>query len=76
MKLETLSGLLQQVAGYDGAAEVQTESVRNTILFVAGGIPAVGYGIGMILFSRFQLNEAEHADVLAQLRQRRSEAGD
>ncbi len=35
--------------------------------------PAAGYAIGMILFSRFSLNEAEHAEVLAQLRQRRGE---
>ena len=41
------------------------------ILLIAGGFPATGYAIGMILFSRFSLNEAEHAEVLAQLHERR-----
>ena len=67
------SGLLLQWAGYDAEAEVQSQAVRTTILVIAGGIPAVGYAIGMILFSRFSLNEAEHAVVLAQLRERRGE---
>jgi GPH family glycoside/pentoside/hexuronide:cation symporter len=67
------SGLLLQWAGYDGEAEVQSQAVRTTILVIAGGIPAIGYAIGMILFSRFSLNEAEHAEVLAQLRERRGE---
>ena len=65
------SGLLLQWSGYDGSAEVQTETVRVTILVIAGGLPATGYAIGLILFSRFSLNEAEHAEVLAQLRERR-----
>ncbi len=69
------SGLLLQWAGYDGEAEVQSQAVRTTILVIAGGIPAAGYAIGMILFSRFSLNEAEHAEVLAQLHQRREEEG-
>jgi GPH family glycoside/pentoside/hexuronide:cation symporter len=67
------SGLLLQWAGYDVEAEVQSETVRTTILVIAGGLPATGYAVGMILFSRFSLNEAEHAEVLAQLRQRRRE---
>jgi GPH family glycoside/pentoside/hexuronide:cation symporter len=67
------SGLLLQWAGYDGEAEVQSEAVRTTILVIAGGVPAIGYAIGMILFSRFSFNSAEHAGVLAQLRQRRDE---
>ena len=65
------SGLLLQWAGYDATAEVQTNEVRTTILVIAGGLPAVGYAIGLLLFSRFSLNEAEHAVVLAQLRERR-----
>ncbi|MGE4606007.1 MAG: MFS transporter [Myxococcota bacterium] len=65
------SGLLLQWSGYDAEAEVQTEAVRTTILVIAGGLPAAGYAIGMILFSRFSLNEAEHAEVLAQLHERR-----
>jgi GPH family glycoside/pentoside/hexuronide:cation symporter len=67
------SGLLLQWSGYDGEAEVQTETVRTTILVIAGGLPAIGYAIGLVLFSRFSLNEAEHAEVLAQLHERRGE---
>ena len=65
------SGLLLQWAGYDAEAEVQSQTVRTTILVIAGGIPATGYVIGMILFRRFAFNEAEHDEVLAQLRARR-----
>ena len=67
------SGVLLQWSGYDGEVEVQTEAVRTTILVIAGGLPAAGYAVGMILFSRFSLNEAEHATVLAQLRERRGD---
>jgi GPH family glycoside/pentoside/hexuronide:cation symporter len=69
------SGLLLQWSGYDGEAEAQTQTVKNTILFIAGGMPAAGYAIGMILFSRFSLNEAEHASVLVELQRRRGEDG-
>ena len=67
------SGLLLQWSGYDGEAEVQTQTVKNTILLIAGGLPAIGYTIGMILFSRFSFNELEHADVLAELQRKRAE---
>ncbi|MFP6638638.1 MAG: MFS transporter [Myxococcota bacterium] len=66
-----ISGFLLQWSGYDGEAETQVESVRTMILIIAGGLPACGYAIGMLLFSRFSLNEAEHAEVLAQLQERR-----
>ena len=68
------SGLLLQWSGYDGEAEVQTQTVKNTILLIAGGLPAIGYTIGMILFSRFSFNELEHADVLAELQRKRAES--
>ena len=68
------SGLLLQWSGYDGEAEVQTQTVKNTILLIAGGLPAIGYTIGMILFSRFSFNEREHADVLAELQRKRAES--
>jgi GPH family glycoside/pentoside/hexuronide:cation symporter len=67
------SGLLLQWSGYDGEAEVQTQTVKNTILLIGGGLPAIGYTIGMILFSRFSFNELEHADVLAELQRKRAE---
>jgi GPH family glycoside/pentoside/hexuronide:cation symporter len=68
-----LSGLLLQLAGYDGEAEVQSQAVRSTILLIAGGLPAAGYALGMLLFSRFSLNEGEHAHVLAELQRRRAD---
>ena len=67
-----VGGLLLGWSGYDAQAEQQSEAVRNTILFIAGGLPAVGYAVGTLLFSRFSLNEAQHAEVLAQLRERRA----
>jgi GPH family glycoside/pentoside/hexuronide:cation symporter len=64
-------GLALQLAGYDATAEVQTQSVRHAILLMASVLPAAGYLIGLLLFSRYSLNEQEHAQVLAQIRSRR-----
>ena len=67
-----IGGVLLGWSGYDAEVEQQSESVRNTILFIAGGLPAAGYALGTLLFSRFSLGEAAHAEVLAQLRERRA----
>jgi GPH family glycoside/pentoside/hexuronide:cation symporter len=45
--------------------QVQPDSVRNGILFLMGGLPLIGYVIGIALFSRFDLKQAEHARIRA-----------
>ncbi|MCE2391115.1 MAG: MFS transporter [Proteobacteria bacterium] len=64
-----LAGYLLQRSGFVPNAE-QTSTVRWTILSLAGGFPAVTYAIGLFLFRRYSLNEAEHAVVVEQLRRR------
>lgn len=51
---------------------VQTESVRNWMLFLMGGVPMIGFAIGMFLFRRFDLTRAEHARICAELDARRA----
>ena len=60
----TLFGL--QLAGFVPNTE-QTELARWTILGFYGGLPAVCFLIGALLFARFSLDGAEHARIRAQL---------
>ena len=64
-----LAGYLLQWSGFVPNVE-QVPAVRWTILGLAGGLPAVCYAIGLVLFRRYSLNEAEHAEVVDQLRRR------
>ena len=54
---------------------LSAEAVRTTILIIAGGLPAAGYAIEMILFSRLSLNAFERAKILVQLREFRGGLG-
>ena len=62
-----VGGLALSLGGYDPAAEVQTEQVRDAIRYTSGISPAMIFLIGMAAFSRFSLNEAAHAEVLEQI---------
>lgn len=64
-----IGGWSLQWAGYVNGVP-QTEFVKNTILFVAGGVPFICMVIGMIAFSRFSLNSKEHARIRAELDRR------
>ena len=67
-----LVGLSLDWAGYvDNAAE-QSETVKQTMIFLMGGVPMIGFGIGSLAFTRFRLSEAEHARILAELEERKS----
>jgi hypothetical protein len=44
--------------------------VKNTILHITGGLPAISYAIGKILSNRFSFNELENADLLAELQRK------
>ena len=45
----------------------QTEAVRAAMVFLMGGLPMLGYAIGAAAFARFDLSEAEHARIRADL---------
>jgi GPH family glycoside/pentoside/hexuronide:cation symporter len=61
-----LSGFALQWAGFVKDVE-QTPLVTNTIVFMMGGMPFVGFLIGMIAFSRFKLTRPEYERVRREL---------
>jgi GPH family glycoside/pentoside/hexuronide:cation symporter len=61
-----LTGFGLQLAGFAPNAE-QSDAARWTILGFYGGLPAVCYLIGTLLFARFSLDGAEHARIRAAL---------
>jgi GPH family glycoside/pentoside/hexuronide:cation symporter len=61
-----LTGFGLQLAGFVPNVE-QSEVARWTILGFFGGLPAVCYLIGTVLFARFRLDEAEHARIRREL---------
>ena len=68
-----LAGFGLQFSGYDASAEVQSPGVQRTILWLAGGIPALCYVGGIVLFRHFRLDGPEHARVQLEMRQHRAE---
>jgi GPH family glycoside/pentoside/hexuronide:cation symporter len=64
--LASSAGFALALAGYEANAE-QSEPVKLTMVFLLGGMPLLGYGIGALAFSRFPLTEAEHQRVRAEL---------
>jgi len=65
-----LVGISLDWAGYVENAADQTERVKQTMLFLMGGVPMIGYGIGSLAFTRFRLSEAEHTRIRAELEER------
>ncbi len=46
---------------------VQTEPVRNAMLFLMGGLPLICFWVGAAIFTRCDLTESEHARIRAAL---------
>ncbi len=65
-----ITGFALQASGYVPNADEQSEVVKVTLLALVGLLPAVCYLAGALLFSRFRLNEAGHARIVAELRSR------
>ena len=65
-----VGGVALSLGGYDASAEIQSESVKDAIRYTAGILPATCFVIGILVFSRFSLGEAEHAEVVARIRER------
>jgi len=75
------AGIMVGVVGYslewsgyvENAAE-QTELAKDTMIFLMGGLPIIGFAIGALGFTRFKLSEQEHARIRAELDRRALEA--
>jgi GPH family glycoside/pentoside/hexuronide:cation symporter len=64
--LASSAGLVLGLAGYVPNEE-QTDLVKHAMVFLLGGMPLLGYGIGALAFARFTLSEAEHARIRREL---------
>jgi GPH family glycoside/pentoside/hexuronide:cation symporter len=70
--LASSAGFALGLAGYEPNVE-QTPLVKHTMIFLLGGMPLLGYGIGALAFARFPLSEAEHARIRRELDARAAE---
>jgi len=68
-----VGGLALSLGGYDPVAVEQAEPVKESLRLTVGLIPALSYVAGALVFSRFSLDEAEHARIVAGIRERRGE---
>ena len=65
-----VGGIVLSATGYDPAAEMQSEAVQDGIRYTVGIAPACIYLVALIVMKRFSLDEAEHAKVIARIRER------
>lgn len=71
-----ITGFVLQAVGFEPNAE-QTETTKTALLALIGLLPATCYLGAVVLFSRFSLDEAEHARITSVLRERgRSSPGE
>lgn len=63
-------GFSLEWSGYVENAAEQTRLTRDTMIFLMGGVPMIGYAIGALAFTRFGLSEQEHSRIRAELEQR------
>jgi len=61
-----LVGVSLQAVGFVANQE-QSELTLFTMRFLMGGMPFLGFGIGLVVFGRFSLGEAEHARIRAEI---------
>jgi GPH family glycoside/pentoside/hexuronide:cation symporter len=64
--LASSAGFALGLTGYEPNVE-QTPLVKYTMVFLLGGMPLLGYGIGALAFARFPLSEAEHQRIRREL---------
>jgi Na+/melibiose symporter-like transporter len=55
-----LAGLTLTWIGFEANVAEQTQLAKTGMLLMFGGVPFVGFVIGVMLFARFNLTEAEH----------------
>ena len=61
-----LVGVALQASGFREGVE-QPWLVRGTMLFLIGGMPVIGFGLGLLAFRHFGLDHAEHARIRASI---------
>ena len=66
-----LTLIMLDLFGYQPGQE-QSEATKAGMLFLLGGMPLIGYAIGIAVFLRFDFGDAQHARVLAELEARRA----
>jgi GPH family glycoside/pentoside/hexuronide:cation symporter len=69
-----LTGFVLELSGFEPNAE-QSEATKTAMLALIGLVPGTSYAIGCLLFLRFRLNEAEHAEIRAHLDARNKPKG-
>jgi GPH family glycoside/pentoside/hexuronide:cation symporter len=69
-----ITGFVLEFSGYVPNADEQSETVRFAMLALLGLVPAACFAIGVVLFSRFSLNQQEHAAVVGAIRERGDKA--
>ena len=69
-----MTGFILQLSGFVPNQE-QTPDVKLAMVSLYGLLPFVFYVIGAILFSRFKLNEAAHAEIRSELDRRAAGSG-
>ena len=60
-------GFALDLSGFVAGAETQTETAKNTMIFLTGGVPILGFAAAIWLFRRFGMTQEEHARILAGL---------
>lgn len=63
-------GLALEASGFRAGAPEQSGVARATMVLLMGGMPVLGFGVGMLVFRRFRLTQEEHDRVLAALEAR------
>ena len=69
-----LVGFALDLSGFVPGVEEQSDTVVRTMTFLCGGMPFIGFAIGMWWFRGFGLTQDEHARVLAALAERQQSA--
>jgi GPH family glycoside/pentoside/hexuronide:cation symporter len=64
-------GFLLSASGFV-AGQAQSDDTLLAMRFMAAGIPVVCYATGLVVFLRFRMTRKEHAEIQAQLVERRS----
>jgi GPH family glycoside/pentoside/hexuronide:cation symporter len=65
-----LVGFSLDLSGFVAGVEEQSETAERAMIFLSGGMPLLGFAVGMWLFRGFGLTQDEHARVLAELAER------
>jgi GPH family glycoside/pentoside/hexuronide:cation symporter len=60
-------GFALDLSGFVAGAPEQTDTAKNTMIVLTGGVPIVGFAVAIALFRRFGMTQAKHARILVAL---------